>query len=194
MKWFAYILLFFIASSFSFQSTPSTWTSYEKKQASTTINSPYLTPTEKEVIFYLNLARLYPKKFAEVEVKNYYLNNNLKNSKYKKSLLLELARIKSTHPLIPKKELSENAKCFQVEQGKKGGFGHKRKNCEKRNYAECCAYGSPTGREVAIDLLIDENVNDLGHRKICLDKQYQFIGVAHGKHKSYITSTVLEFY
>ena len=193
MKWYAYTLVFFIVSSFGFQNNPQTWTDIERETANTAATASYLSTTEKQIIYYLNLARLYPKKFALLEVKDYYLNNNLTDSKYKKSLLKELNNMEPLNALQPKEALYINAKCLQLEQGKSGEMGHKRKRCEKKNYAECCAYGSPTAREVVVDLLIDLNIPNLGHRKVCLHPSFKNIGVSHGKHKKHGVSTVIEF-
>ena len=111
MKWYAYTLVFFIVSSFGFQNNPQTWTDIERETANTAATASYLSTTEKQIIYYLNLARLYPKKFALLEVKDYYLNNNLTDSKYKKSLLKELNNMEPLNALQPKEALYINAKA-----------------------------------------------------------------------------------
>lgn len=47
------------------------WTEQELRLANTAVNVSILTIEEKEVLKYLNLARLYPQKFAELEVRDY---------------------------------------------------------------------------------------------------------------------------
>jgi hypothetical protein len=48
------------------------WTSEELEKANTAVNTYILSSEEKDVIKYINLARLYPQKFADLEVKDYY--------------------------------------------------------------------------------------------------------------------------
>ncbi len=61
------------------------WTADELRRANTATTAYYMTEQERDVILYMNLARMYPQKYARVEVEPY--NNN---SSYKASLLAEL--------------------------------------------------------------------------------------------------------
>ena len=67
------------------------WTSEELEKANTALNTYILSSEEKDVIKYINLARLYPEKFANLEVKDYLgpvkYGEYLKTSTYKQSLL-----------------------------------------------------------------------------------------------------------
>lgn len=190
------ILLGFSVLSAQTTSINPSWTIAELAAAHTAKNITYMDDFEKEVILYLNLARLYPKKFMEVEVKDYtgtekYVNY-VKDSKYKVSLLKELAKLLPMAALYPDSIMADNADCFAQEMGAKGTTGHNRIKCPKMNFAECCSYGMTTGRDVVLQLLIDDKVSTLGHRKICLDKTYTKIGVGFAKHKVWDQCCVLE--
>ena len=90
------------------------------------------------------------------------------------------------------KDLYNDAKCFAAEMGTAGRVSHERKTCKKYNYAECCSYGMETGRDIALQWLIDHDVQSLGHREICLDKAYTKIGVATHYHAKWGMCSVAE--
>lgn len=172
------------------------WTEAELKAANTAKDVPFLDSIERDVVLYINLARLYPKKFMEIEVKEYAGTDEyvdyVKNSTYKASLIKQLKTMKALPALMPNDKMSSNADCFALESGKAGLVGHQRIKCPKMNWAECCSYGMRTGRDVAMQLLIDDKVASLGHRTICLDPTYSQIGVGFAPHKKWDYCCVLE--
>lgn len=186
--------ILFLTSSFN---SKKEWTESQLNSANTAINIKCLSVEEKEIIKYLNLARLYPKDFAEIEVAPYNGNekygNYLKKSKYKKSLLKDLEKMESVRAIQFNEEMYELAKCFAKESGKAGKTGHSRKNCEDNYRAECCDYGHDNGREIILALLIDHDVPSLGHREICLSERYSIAGPSIHKHKKYGHCAVLDF-
>jgi hypothetical protein len=163
------------------------WTEEQLKNANTAADIEYLTDVEKDAIKYINLARLYPKQFAKIELKDYYgpekYGNYLKGSKYLKSLKSDLETMDAVEALKFDKALYENAKCFAKESGENGTTGHKRIKCPKGNYAECCSYGMNTGKDIALQWLIDHDVPSLGHRINCLNGRYTKIGLSVHTHK-----------
>ncbi len=198
-----FILILFIISAIS--ASAQSWTAEQLSNANTAKDIAYLTQAEKDAIMYINLARLYPKLFVEYELKGYngteeYINyireskekSRYESSKYKKSLIKELNSREAIPALVFDKELYEDAKCFAAEVGLSGREGHNRVQCEKYNYAECISYGMFTGKDIAMQLLIDHDVPSLGHRKICLDNRYTKIGVSVHDHKKWDTCAVLE--
>ncbi|ARN77364.1 hypothetical protein BST97_04855 [Nonlabens spongiae] len=174
----------------------SQWSVGEIEQANTAMNVTYLDPIEKETITTINLARLFPQKFVEYELKNFNgtrkYGDYLRSSSYKKSLMQYLKTVKPLPALQPNAAMASNASCFAIELGQSGRTGHKRTSCEKIAYAECISYGMTTGKEVAMQLLIDHDVPSLGHRKICFNSRYSKIGVGHLSHKKWGQCTVLE--
>lgn len=173
------------------------WSASNWELANTAKNADYLTLKEKEVIRYLNLARMFPDQFREIELKGYYGPNfhpNLyEGTHYRQSLFSDLENMEPAQALLPKKELYINAKCLAEAQSKSGKTGHKRKSCPKENYAECCSYGVETARDIVLGLLIDYKVPSLGHRMTMLDPTFRYIGPAFDTHKKFRYCCVMEF-
>ncbi len=199
-KNFKFYLMFFlfICSYLSYSQISNSWSQIELNKANTVNNISYLNDTEKEAVIILNLARLYPKKFVQIELIDFNgtkkYGEYLKDSYYKKSLIRTMNKMKPLSALVPDSLMTINAKCFAVESGKRGYEGHKRINCEKKNFAECCSYGMETGKDIIMQLLIDHNVPSLGHRKGCFDETLTTIGVGVASHKKWDTCCVIELY
>lgn len=181
----------------SYFADSQTWTKEQLAKANTAKQIDYISVIEQEAIMYINLARLYPKEFMKYEALKYNgtakYGDYLKDSKYKKSLLVTLNTMAPVPALNFDKVLYENAKCFAKESGELGIEGHKRIKCAKGNYAECCSYGMETGKDIAMQWLIDDGIASLGHRKNCLEKRFIKIAVSSAKHKKWDTCAVAEF-
>lgn len=186
-------LLTAFISSFS-----QNWTKTQLEKANTAKDIPYLTKTEKEAIMYINLCRLFPKDFAKIEVGNYQMDSAYADSiliefeDYKKSLQNDLQKRKACKPLKFDKTLYVDAKCYSNEISKNNREGHERKNCNNSNYAECISFGQKTGKEIALQLLVDSGIKSLGHRNICLDKTFSKIGLSANKHFEFKFCAVIE--
>ena len=169
----------------------------QMQQAFTALNARYLTRTERDIIHVLNLMRLDPPGFAEKVVKSYPDQTGdpeLRKSSYYKSLLKDLAVASPLPPLKPDEALFNYARCHATRSGLTGYVGHTRsKPCEEtRIYGgECCQYGMEDALGVVMELLIDQNIPDLGHRKILMTG-FTHIGVAMRPHKTYRVNTVLD--
>ena len=196
------LLLFFlsIGQIFALCQVPSKlWTPQELDSAATADSCSYLIQEEKDAIMFLNLARLYPTKFKELELKNYNgtkkYGDYLKGSPYITSLENLLDTLQPLHRLIPNDTLSENAACFASEMGISGYVGHERVNCVKNKYyAEACSYGMSNGKDIVMQMLIDHNIESLGHRNHCLSKDYNKIGLSLQEHKEWGHCCVIEFF
>jgi hypothetical protein len=186
-----------VAWLFSFATAAQNWTPEQIEKANTAKSISYLTKEEKETILYINLCRLYPQEFAEKEVRPYVGNlkygDYVKKSPYRKSLFKHLQRMQPVPALLFDEVQYQYAKCFAKEQGESGKTGHERTQCEKGFSGECCSYGMETGKDIAMQLLIDHDVPSLGHRQICLNAQYKGVGVSVHAHKAYDFCTVLDF-
>lgn len=102
--------------------------------------------------------------------------------------------MKPISALHPDKSMYDLALCWAKEAGAKGYIGHNRKKCPKGYMAECCSYNSKDdGFYHIFQLLVDEGVKDLGHRKIMLDAKYSFVGVSIQAHKKYGKNSVMDF-
>jgi hypothetical protein len=163
-----------------------TWTAEQLNKANTAKDIAYLSEIEREAILYINLARLYPKEFVKYEVANYYgaegFGDELKNSPYRQSLISHLNAVEPTNALAFDESLYNYARCFAKEQGEDGSIGHNRKSCEDGYFAECCSYGMDNGKDIALQWLIDDGVESLGHRENCLNPEYTKIGLSFHSH------------
>jgi hypothetical protein len=188
-KFISSSLLLLLLTSFCPEIIAQQWTTDQLNSANTAKDISYLSLVEKEAILYINLARLYPQQFRKIEMEGYYgpekYGNYLKESDYLKSLVVKLDTMKAVGVLVFAEALYENAKCFAEESGKEGIVGHTRIKCPKGNYAECCSYGMETGKDIALQWLIDHDVPSLGHRENCLNPAYTKIGLSVHEHKTY---------
>lgn len=195
MAKFIYLLatILFLQNSLS----AAAWTPEQLAKANTAKDVTYLSKIEKEAIMYVNLVRLFPKEFVINELKNYggpaKYGGYVKNSPYKKTLTTKLNGMKPLKAFKFDKLLYDDAKCFAAEQGASGQEGHVRKICKAGIYAENCSYGMPTGKDVAMQWLIDHNVPSLGHRNTCLSSKYTKIGISEHSHKVWETCSIGEF-
>lgn len=167
------------------------WTSEELRSANTAGSCPYLNQTEKDVILYNNLARMYPAKFVRVELRNE------RESGYLSSLRNELNSMNPLPPLNAHQYASSAAKCWAQESGRRGMTGHNRVGCDdfKAGHAwgENCSYGKTTGRDIIVQLLIDEGISSLGHRRNCLSQYFNSVGVGYAPHNAYRYCCVMDF-
>jgi len=191
-------LICIVLACISFRNVQTqSWTAAELDAANTAKNVTYLDSTEKEIVKYTNLARLYPAKFKTIEVQNYIGTieqpEQYKNSENKRSLMRELAQMKPVAALLPDSLLTEMANCFQAELAVSGNTGHDRKKCTEDYSAENCSFGKYRGKDIVLQLLIDEGVASLGHRKNCLNASYTKLGVSFGDHKKYRKCAVMDF-
>jgi hypothetical protein len=167
----------------------SVWNDPKYLAANSAKNEDYLTDAEKEVYYYLNLARMNPKLFADTFLKD------MKNSpdEYESSLYAELQKLKPLPVLIPNRKLFESARCHAIESGERGLITHERFECEEFFMGECCYYGETGASGIVISLLVDERIESLGHRRICLD-DYTQLGVSIQPHITYGENCVMDFY
>jgi hypothetical protein len=187
-------IILFIFLSLPSQIRAQHWAPEKIKKANTAVNATYLSDKEKEIIMYINLARLFPFEFSQIEVKNYKgpFINNLEHSPYKKSLMNDLKKATSKPALLPDKLMTELADCLVKEQGPTGEIGHDRKYCKTGYGGECCSYGLDDPLKIVLQLLIDHDVPGLGHRKILLNGNYKSAGVRIGSHSVYNNMAVID--
>ena len=174
------------------------YTEAEIAAANTAVNTTYLQAEERAVVLYSNLARLYPKKFAQ-HLKTYVAGlepdsrAEYLNSDYYKSLLTDLATREPALPFYPDKVMYDYATCWAEESGLAGVTGHKRITCPDGPFAENCSYGPKTGFDIVVQLLVDDGVESLGHRLNILSTFYSSMGVAIRPHKDFDNVTVQDF-
>jgi len=193
---FKYIL--FISLSMNAQDYLNQWDQDDLEKANTATNTTFLGEKEKQIIFYTNLARLNGELFANTILDDYMKKK--RSTRYTRSLYRDLKKIKGLPLLRPEKDLQEIAEEHATTSGKRGTTGHQRFN--KRygplmgtynEVAENCAYGLEDPLHILIQLLIDEEIPDVGHRKNLLNPNFNSIGVSIKHHKKYVYNCVMSF-
>jgi len=173
--------------------------------ANTAKNISYLSQNEKQLIYLHNLVRMDPKLFNNTYVKTFYEKNPRKsNSSYAKSLVRDLNNSESQQFLYSNKNLFNAAEFHANDIGKAGTTGHTstdgsdfgtrlNKFGAKGFMAENCSYGNDDALRIIMQLLIDNNVESLGHRINILNNIYSKIGVAIRPHKKWGANAVLDY-
>ena len=164
----------------------------------------YLSDTEKEVILFMNLARLDGNWF----LKNIYYKKSSfvsrYSSSYNKSLVSDLKKVKNLPLLNPAKGLTKAARYHAKDMGKKGKTGHKSSNgtgtfdrikryAQGGYMAENIQYGHRAALNIVLDLLVDDGVSSLENRKNILNSHFSFVGIAIEPHKKYGVNCVQDF-
>lgn len=190
ISYYSIVILLILSSSVA-KCQQDQWTADELRRANTAATAYYMTEQERDVLLYMNLARMYPQKYARVEVEPYN-----SSSSYKTSLLAELRNRRPVGPLNPDKNMFQYAQCWAAESGRLGLEGHNRVNCAQMQFcsAECCAYdGKGNGRNYVLILLIDNVVPSLGHRKNILNSEYDKAGASIQPHARYGYCCVIDY-
>lgn len=177
------------------------WTPQEISWVKSGSNVVFMDSIEKEILYLCNYVRVNPKLFRETYLQEYIDLNELDiKNEYVSSLISELENGHPTKIIKPNYQLQRMAKNHATKMGIKGKTGHdgfdkRAKRYLKGKYqwiGENCDYGSDTPIDIFMDLLIDEDVLDLGHRKNILSK-FNYIGISVKPHKVYGTNCVMNF-
>ena len=198
MRLFTFILIAFgFCNAFGQNTLDPTrfFTPQEIASANTAINTSYLTQDEKDIFLYNNLARMYPKKFYNLY--RAFLDDtdraHMLDNHYYKTLATDLQNNAPAGALMPDRVMFELAECWALESGAKGIVGHDRLTCEAGFSGENCSYGYSGGLDIVMQLLIDYNVESLGHRWNMLNPGYKGLGVAIRDHAGYRHCAVQDF-
>ncbi len=171
----------------------------------------YLSPIEKDVILEMNKVRTDPKKYAELYISprlKFFDGDlykvpgeiTLQTNEGKAALeecIKDLSSINSAPILVPELGLSLGAKDHTVDQGKRGATGHtgsdgsspsvrvNRYGKWQSKVAENISYGEKSGRNIVVQLLIDDGVPSRGHRVNIMNRDFTKTGVSYGTHPKY---------
>lgn len=183
------IYLLFLLTLLSGYVSAQGWTEQEIRSANTAAGIKHLTREEKNVILYLNLARMYPRRFAQLELPEVPTTAN------EESLIQTLNYMTPVPPCYYDDEWYRFARAWAAESGDEGVTGHDRINTIEPygTWAENCSYGCSTGKDVILQLLIDEGVPSLGHRENCLNPAYAGVGASIHSHKRTTYCCVMDF-
>lgn len=196
-----FILSAWRVNSIGQQNIYSDWPQNIIEKANTAKDVAYLNDKEKEIILLFNLARTDGKKFAETICQTYLDSNKIdQQDKYVKSLLKDLQKTSNLKPFKPQKDLFEIAKSHAIKSGKTGYVGHRNFNKryddalqKYRTVGENCDYGNSEPLDIVMNLLIDQGVESLGHRKNILNPEFINIGLSIQPHKEYRVNCVISF-
>jgi hypothetical protein len=221
MKLSAIIFFLLLITSFAVKAQSSNiWTQEELDNANTAANTDYLNDEEKQIIFYMNLARTDGRKFFDtffqdfanaynIDMQRYSNYNDLKvnrKDRYYRGLQEDLAEIKGLSLFSPDETLTWIAQQHAKDLSKNNKAGHNSsdgrtvkdrisKFYPRRAMGECLAFGFSKGLANVCMLLLDKNVPDLGHRKTILGTGYQLslVGVNIRNHPGYKYCAVIDF-
>lgn len=163
-------------------------------------------PFNQQVLDYINEMRQNPAAFYKKYIPDYIKEKKSRfTSSYTHSLRKEMLAANPL-PAFEASEDLEKTALLQLEYLSK--FGGRKLTHEqgKINFSErmkraglhCLAENlytadRPDALSVVIDLLIDQNVPSLGHRKNLLNPMYAFIGIVNGTPKNGRTIIVMDF-
>jgi len=184
------------------QSHLDDWSNIELQRANTAVRSNNLSKEEKLIILYTNLARMDGSKFCDLYVSP--LSQKDPNNSYIKSLVTDLNSVKDLPMLYPNDILIKAAQYHSKDLSSCEDIGHDssdgtpfHKRLMKFGYKKPCGENVAGGRHdalgVVLDLLIDEGIPDVGHRKNILNKNYNAIGVSRDTHPKYDYNFVMDF-
>ena len=171
----------------------------EIAKANTAAGISSLTQMEKDIILYCNLARLDGTKFWAA-----YGDQATGSSAYVSSLVTDLKAISGLAMLEPEKSLMDAAAYHANDMSINNFFEHTSSDgtsfgdrvygfYDGNAIAENISAGKNTALGVVLQLLVDDGVSSLGHRKNILSSKYKAIGVKTVTHKTWRTVTVQDF-
>ena len=103
------------------------WTQEELRTANTTKEArTYMHSSERDIITVLNLARLYPQRFVELELT---IEKEDYDYEYKRSLINHMLSMEPIHAVKPNQSMYQLARCWAKESGELGLTGHERIQC-----------------------------------------------------------------
>lgn len=180
------------------------YSSAEIEKLHTAKSTAYLSVEEAQVVLLMNIARKDGARFWEQIAAPYIKEYEIAPSRYTRSLEKDLKTIKDLPLLEPDQTLFETAREHAIASGKSGALGHKSPagTFEERltplrrefNYLlENCDYGSFAAVDIVMNLMIDEGIPDVGHRKNILHDKINAVGVSIEPHKTYHHNCVQVF-
>jgi len=202
------------------QDPSDSWTKEELRMANTAGDASYLTGEEKDIVIYMNLARMDGERFFETyfqdfvdqhneEMRQYSNYNEMRISRtdnYYRTLQRDLSAVKGLPVLWPDEALSIVSRQHGRDMNKNNFAGHNSsdgrtanmrigKAYPKKSNAENLAFGFKSGLANVCMLLLDKGVPNFGHRKVILNSSTKLntVGVSIQPHRQYRYSAVIDF-
>jgi hypothetical protein len=173
-------------------------------------SSAYMSPLEREVLQEINNARKNPKVYAEYleEMRRYYRGKRYERPGRTTILTREgmpaleeavkfLGSATGIASLSPSRGMSLGARDLVNDQKRSGAVGHAGSDGSnpgsrvnkygqwQRTIGENIEYGGENGREVVINMIVDDGVPGRGHRRNLFDPEFGVAGIACDTHPVY---------
>ncbi len=180
----------------------------QRTAANTGNDAAYLSAEEKRVLLLVNLARADGAVFCKEYVDKYIRSNPaFQNNVFAQSLYTDLKKVKGLPPLRPSMKLCNSARAHAQDIGQKGMKGHQSSNGMKfdtrvaryvgsyRGLGENISYGTAhnNAMPIVLELLIDNNNKDYGHRRNILSPSFETLGISIQPHTKYGYTCVQDF-
>lgn len=201
---FLLFLVVWSVCSNAFAQDFSLYSSQMISNANTAAGSVFLSDEEKKTVLLINLARMDGPAFIQRILNPYVEQYKLERTEYHSSLVRDLKALPALLPLQVQEELCSSARFHASDMGQTGKIGHHSSDGTlcfdriRRFYsggamAENCSYGFGDAAGIVIQLLIDDGIPGLGHRKNMLAAKYRRIGVGMATHSVYRFNCVMDF-
>lgn len=181
------------------------WTDSTLSISNSAAEATYMSEEEKKVVYYINLCRINPPLFSSTYLNDYLKDKDIKKDKVVKDLIDDLESSYARELLIPSEALTIVAREQAKDMGNSGRTGHNSSDGKSfheriselaltfQGINENANYGQEFALDIVIDLLIDRDVPNVGHRRNILDDDMRFIGVAIEPHKKWGFNCVQDF-
>ncbi len=178
----------------------------------------YLSALENSVLDELNLARTNPQTYAKIleDYRSQFQGRLVKRPGKIDLMTVEgtaavdeaIRELKARKPMQGfriSRGMSLAAQDHVRDTGPKGSTGHSGSDGSRpfdrmnrhgrwlRSAGENISYGNDDGRQVIIQLIVDDGVSGRGHRKHIYNPAFEVVGIACGPHKVYGTMCVQTF-
>jgi uncharacterized protein YkwD len=159
----------------------------------------------QQVLDLMNIARINPQGFLTEYLSPYLEKHNLTENSYAVSLMNDLKIRGKVSALQLSPALITTAKAHAIDMGTKNKIGHtsskgvtfdkrlRERAKAKGTVAENCDYGNAEPLDIVMSLLIDDGIENLGHRKNILEPRLNYVGIAIENHKKYGVNCVMDF-
>jgi uncharacterized protein YkwD len=192
------------------QSDTTLW----NKTADTGRSVSYMTDFEKDVLQELNKARSNPSLYATLYIEpmltefkgTVNIHDNIQTQEGVRAVKECIVQLKSTAKIVllaPNELLYGTAHDHTSTQSKTREVGHTSPNGKTfvdrikplrfPRAGECISYGQRNGRDVVTSLLIDDGVENRGHRKTILNPQLDAAGISAGGHLAFGHMCTIDF-
>jgi uncharacterized protein YkwD len=158
------------------------------------------TELEQAVITEMNLARTSPRDYVTQRLQPLVSSSSGSYLAALNECISQMNSMAAVGSLSFGNGLYKAAKEWVDTQGAGTSTGHDtnlypriRKYCSYTKAGENLAYGYSTAKDIVVALLVDNGVQDRGHRKNILDKDYTHVGVSIGSHGRYSTMCCMDF-